>query len=557
MSGVFRTSFILTLAYKAYIHMLDYDSLLNIFHHSRLGDIDNWNRRFTWYKLAQVCRKWRYLIYDSSSFLDMCLHFTNASSSIDSLAHLPPLPLVIDFCNKTATRVRQDEQSILTALQQPSRVRRIFVQAPSPSLRIGLESVNKLFPILEDLSLLSTTEEETSPVLPDNIRAPNLRHLILQSIGLPAELSLIASATTLITLTLTRIPAPCYFSPGNVVTQLQGLPHLEELSIGFAIPIPRPSAERELLPAPIPPMTLPSLKRLTFRGVGAYLENLVVQINTPFLERLSATLFFEFTYTLPNLTQFVHATEGLHCLSAKILFNRDGASIVTSIDESLVGGGLTVNVCCQPLDWKIDSAAQVCRGLEQVLFAVEALTLDLDEDGIQSDPEHAPDSTLWHDLLLPFRGVKKLHIGSALTYDLADTLKSDAANALILDLLPSLQDLGVRLKANIAYNAFSAFIETRERAGHRVQLFALGSALPVPAPALPMVPAPVLSILPAPALPILPAPALPMVPAPALPILPAPALPMVPALPVVPAPPAQKRKKAWFQKYIWDYSPGH
>lgn len=401
----------------------------------------------------------------------MYLLLTNASSSIDSLAHLPPLPLVIDFCDETATRVRQDEERMLIGLQQRSRVRRIVVQAPSPSLRIGLEAMNEPFPILEALSLSSTTEEETSPVLPGNFRAQNLRHLTFQGIGLPTDLSLLASTTTLITLTLTRIPAPCYFPPGHLITQLQGLPHLEELSIGFAIPIPRPSAERELLPAPIPRMTLPSLKRLIFRGVGAYLENLVAQINAPLLERLSTTLFFEVTYALANLTQFVHATEGLHCLSAKILFNCDGASIVTSIDESWGGGGLTLNVCCQPLDWKIDSAAQVCRGLEQVLIAVEELTLDLDEDGIQSDPENAPDSTLWHELLLPFRGVKKLHIGSALTSELADALKSDDANAgLILDLLPSLQDLGVQLETNDAYNAFSTFIETREGVGRRVRL---------------------------------------------------------------------------------------
>jgi hypothetical protein len=36
--------------------------------------------------------------------------------------------------------------------------------------------------------------------------------------------------------------------------------------------------------------------------------------------------------------------------------------------------------------------------------------------------------------------------------------------------LPSLQDLRSQLRTNDAYNAFSAFIETRERAGRRVHL---------------------------------------------------------------------------------------
>lgn len=455
-----------SVSYRTHIQMLDYDSLLNVFHQCRLEDADSWYLRLTWWKLTHVCRRWRYLIYDSSSVLDTCLLFTNGSSSIDSLTHLPPLPFIIHYRNMTTTRVPQDEESLLTGLQQQSRVRRVAVQASSPSLRIGLESMNELFPILEDLSLSSTTEEDTSPVLPGKFRAPNLRHLTLQGIGLPTELSLLASTTTLTTLTLTHIPVPCYIPPGHLVTQLQGLPHLEELSIGFATPIPRPSTERSLLPPPIPRMTLPSLKRLIFRGVCAYLENLVAQINAPLLERHTTTLFFEVTYTLANLTQFIHASEGLHCRSAKILFNRDGASIVTGIDEPR--GGLTLNVCCEPLDWKIDSAAQVCRGLEHVLSAVEKLTLDLHEDGIPFDPEHAPDNTLWHELLLPFRGVKELHIGSALTYELADALKSDAANVGLF--LPSLQDLRSQLRTNDAYNAFSAFIETRERAGRRVHL---------------------------------------------------------------------------------------
>ena len=47
----------------------------------------------------------------------------------------------------------------------------------------------------------------------------------------------------------------------------------EDLSIGFATPIP-PSSEDELLPAPITPVTLPTLRRLTFRGEDVYLNNL-------------------------------------------------------------------------------------------------------------------------------------------------------------------------------------------------------------------------------------------------------------------------------------------
>ena len=457
--------------------MLNYDALLNIFNHYRLEDVDGWNLRLVWYKLAHVCRRWRYLIYDSSSLLDIYLLLTNGSTTLESLAHLPPLPLVIDYVNMTNTWVRQDELGIFTGLQQYGRVRRIFLQIPSPHLGICLAAMNDLYLSLENLSLSSTTEEGTNLVLPSTFRAPNLRYLALQGVGFPTELPLITCFTALVSLTLTRIPAPYYFHPGHLVTQLRGLLHLEELSIGFAVPIPLPSAEGKMLPAPMPRVTLPTLKRLMFRGVAVYLENLVAQINTPLLEQLTVTLFFELEFILLALTKFIITTGGLRCLSAKVLFKKEGVSIVTNSGKSLSRGGLTINVDCEHLDWQIDAATQCCRSLEQVLSAVEELTLDLDEIRMPSNWDDSVDSTLWHGLLLPFKGVKKLQIGLPITLELSDALKPDAAE-LALNLLPELQELEVQLEVNDAKKAFSTFIETRELEGRPVELVAaeLGSA---------------------------------------------------------------------------------
>ena len=446
--------------------MLNYDTLIEIFNHYRLGDVDNWKLRHVWCKLAHVCRRWRQLLYTSSSLLDYLL-LTNDSRAMNSLGHLPPLPLVIDYWDKTPTRVWQDEGNILAGLRQNCRVRRVALQAPSLSLLNYLVTMNNYFPVLEDLSLLCTTEGEGALVLPRTLQAPKLRHLELQGIGLPIELPLLAftgNTATLVTLALTRIPPYCYFPPAQLVTQLQGLPHLEELSIGFTIPIPLPSTEEKLLPAPMLRVTLPTLKRLLFRGVGVYLENLVAQIKAPLLQRLTITLFFELTYTLEKLSQFVQTAEGLRCLPARVLFNSVGVSVVTSNGESQESRGLTLNVGCEPLDWQIDSATQVCGVLGPT--SVEELTLDLDGDGMPSNWENSLDSTLWHRLLLPFNGVKKLCIGSALTSELSDAFKADTGG-LILGLLPELQDLEVHLDIN---DAFSTFVKTRERAGHPIHL---------------------------------------------------------------------------------------
>ena len=452
-----------SVAYRAHIYMLNCDALLNIFHYYRLEDIDSWNLQLAWCKLAHVCQRWRNLIYDSSSLLDMYLLLKNGSPTLGSLAHLPPLPLVIDYCNTTTTRARQDELSMLTGLQERGRVRRIFLQVPSPNLGICLATMSDPYPILEDLTLSSTTEEHTSLVLPSTFSARNLRYLALQGVGFPTELPFFTYFTTLVTLTLTGIPARYYFHPGHLVTQLQGLHHLEELSIGFDVPIPLPSTEGNLLPAPMPRVTLPTLKRLTFRGVAVYLENLVAQINSPLLERLIVVLFFEIDFTLVSLTQFVHATAGLRCLSAKVLFKKEVVSIVTNNGESL-GGCLTINVNCELLDWQIDAATQCCRALEQVLAAVEELTLDLDEDhGTPPDWDDSVDNMLWHGLLLPFSSVKRLQIGPSLSFGLSHALEPDVAE-LDLNLLPELEKLEVQPEV-----AFSMFIVTRELEGRPLE----------------------------------------------------------------------------------------
>jgi hypothetical protein len=458
-----------SMAYRTHIHNLDDDSLLQIFNSFRLEDEGSWNLRFTWRKLAHVCRRWRHLIFDLSSHLDMCLPLTHDSPSISTLGYLPPLLLVIDYSDTTRTMAQKDEDNLQLGLKQHSRVRRVVFQAPSSSLHMWLAQMNQRFPKLRDLSLLSTTTEEMSLVLPETFQAPDLRCLSLHGIGLSKELSLLSSTIALSTLTLTHIRDTCYFSPGHLVTQLQGLPHLEELSIGFAI---SQSSEEELIPAPIPSVTLPTLRRFAFRGEDVYLDNLVARINTPLLERLSLTFFLALDFTLVNLTEFIHRTEGFGCLFARITFDKDGASLDTGYYEQQGIGKLSLHVNCESLDWQIDSATQVCRALGTVLSAVEQLTLDLDMDGMRSDWENALDSMLWHELLLPFTGVKKLHVGSSLTLELSKALES-IPKWFVLELLPELQELDVQLQIDDAKKMFSAFLNTRGSLDRPVALLVL------------------------------------------------------------------------------------
>jgi hypothetical protein len=87
---------------------LNDDVLLNLFRLYQLGVADegedengililDWDRQRWWYKLAQVCRRWRYLILASPSRLDLHLFCTYDVPVADMLAHSPPLPLTICY----------------------------------------------------------------------------------------------------------------------------------------------------------------------------------------------------------------------------------------------------------------------------------------------------------------------------------------------------------------------------------------------------------------------------------------------------------------------------
>ena len=403
----------------------------------------------------------------------MFLFLSYNSPSMGTLSHLPPLPVVINYPDRTMTMARKDEDNIHLGLKQHDRVRHILLEAPSSSLRMWLELMNKPFPRLEYLSLSSTTtdSEEMSLVIPELLQVP--RHLSLQGIGLANGLSSLSSTTALSTLSLTRIPESCYFPPAHLVTQLHGLPCLEELSIGFSLPIPLPSSEGELPSAPISPVTLPILSQFKFQGEDVYLDNVVAQINTPLLKRLSITLLFDLAFTLVNLTKFIRRTEllGCHGLVAGVIFNKDGPTIHVSCYEQPGIGELSLRVNCKPLDWQINSAAQVCSALGEVLSAVEklALGLGLNVDGMPTNWESRRDSMIWHELLLPFIGVKKLYIGPSLTLELSQSLES-VAGELVLDLLPELEELEVQLEMGHSKNVFSLFVETRESVARPVHL---------------------------------------------------------------------------------------
>ena len=456
------------------INTLNNDVLLVIFNHYRLDNEINWNIRLGWCNLSQVCRRWRYLVYGSAFYLGLQILCTNGTPLVDTLVHLPPLPLLVDYQYPTATLIdAQDELGIFQALQLRDRMLRVDLLIPPSILHRLLMLMDEPFPVLSHLSLSSSSGEGATLLLSKTLLAPNLRHLSLLGIGLPTKLVFLSSTVSLVTLILANIRDFSYFLPQHLIVRLRSLPQLEELSIDFSVPLPRPSTEGELLQDIEAPVTLPLLKRLTFRGVNVYFDSFVAQIRVPLLEQLSITLFNQIYFALPHLSHFTDTTEGLRLPIAKIIFKPDAVSIVTHQGERQPGIGpssFSLHLMCRQFDWQIDSAAQICNALVTSLSGIEQLSLEFEGQRVSAEWEdNAVDAATWCELLEPFTRARKLRIGRALSWEISCALEwaemgSDPG------LLPNLEELAAELEEEHADNAFMSFIEARQAAGRPILL---------------------------------------------------------------------------------------
>ena len=414
-------------------------------------------------------------MYDCAFHLGLQIRCTKGSPILDTLDHLPPLPLFVSYKDRSLRLTVQDELGLYHALRLHDRVRHIELVLRPSILHKVLLLMDKQFPTLEHLSLSFEDELDFSNkkkpnitprlTLPLAFRAPNLRHLALFSIDPSKRLRVLTSTVSLVTLELRNIQTSSYSRPRLLVARLRSLPHLEELYISFSVPIPRPSTERELLGERRTPVTLPSLKNLQFIGVSTYLESFVAQISAPGLKELRITLFNQISFTLPHLIRLIDITEGLKLPIAAVGFDRNGVHISTVHHGSAESGWLPffIRVNCNQLDWQIDCAAQICHALIPALSCAEQLTLYHNYQEMTAELRNGEiESLTWQDLLRSFIGVQRLYIEPELSEELSRALQADEVG-LDSGFLPNLRSI------HAEGNLFASFIDTRQGVGLPVQ----------------------------------------------------------------------------------------
>ena len=173
------------------IHILNDDSLLNIFYHCQPVPLDKdetddggalWmepDRERWWYKLAHVCRRWRFLVFASASHLGICLVCTYGTPVEEMLAHSPPLPLAIDYVEGDRQITPEDEEGMLLVLLRCRlRVRHIRLCIPDSNLQIVILAMVGEFPMLEYLYIKHPANDGRTLTLPETFQAPHLRHIV-------------------------------------------------------------------------------------------------------------------------------------------------------------------------------------------------------------------------------------------------------------------------------------------------------------------------------------------------------------------------------------------
>ena len=466
----------------ASIHILDDDSLLNVFHLYRpflLGEDDEdefdritggnnrWDSGRWWYKLAHVCQRWRNIVLGSAAYLDVSLVCTKGTPVADMLANSPPLPLLIDYIPNDEITA-EDEEGAILALKQYDRVRRVRLILPPTSLQKLIPTMDEEYPILEHLIIYHALEDKTAILtFPETLQALHLRHLALESFALPIGSRLLTTAVDLVALCLIMDNQSTYFHPNTLLRWLSFMPHLETLVISFHFPVCSRHVGGQFTHMAITTLvTLPNLRLFSFKGVTPYLEALLYRISAPRVERLEIKFFNHLTFFVPRLLHFLGTAENLRFKTVEFWFSDKKVDVRVYPHEEADTYALIIIVDCCHLDWQVSSTAQIFNALSPVLSAVERLTFEHEVHSQSSKEHNEVDTTEWRKLLSSFRNVKTLRIDEGLVEELSRCLELDDGG-LPLELLSELQELTYFGRGDTG-DAFTSFVEARQVVGRSI-----------------------------------------------------------------------------------------
>ena len=422
-----------------------------------------------WHTLVHVCRRWRYIVFDSPHRLNLTILCMNLNGTLTKTLDIwPELPIEI-YVYYGHMILPPSVTDVVSLLKWNDRVCKITITNIPSSLFKALVATSEPFPALIELDLTVTSTEEDPPILPDSFlggSAPRLQSLALWGIPFPAIGKLLLSTHDLVTLYLGSIPPSGYISPEAMVAILSPLTRLKKLVLTFfQFPQIRTHGTSQRSPA-LTCVVLPALTTFKFSGTREYLEDMVSRIDAP-LDSIVVSLHDQPAFDIPLLRDFIGRTKILDApyradtsfshASARIsLFRRKG-----DIDFKV----LDLSISCSTQDY-LSLLAQGCSSFLPPLPSLEHLSISGD---LPLGWRHEVENTQWMELLRPFITAKDLVLDELVALSVAPALQELFGDR-GTEILPALQNIfldGFRSSGSVP-DGIGKFVAARELSGRPV-----------------------------------------------------------------------------------------
>jgi hypothetical protein len=434
----------------------------------------HWRKKYAWFNLAHVCRRWRAVVFASSSRLDL-----NIIVGPEKPGHIKTilsghLPIIIDYqlpyglgdiTGSALWRMR-------AALRHRDRVREISVVG----FLVGkfIKATNYHFPALKSLDLYFPHGQKSN--LPATfLRGPDqsylrLRRLRLYGASLASVSGLLLSATALTHLTLSVTSNDAVFdsSQGSLFrASLQGMQCLRTLHL--TIPYhPRDPQSQHSTPKDIVPLL--KLTRFQYTGPTMFFNNLMSGLSAPSLQdtRIVLCIGFPSLYLSRVIDDVREEFRSVSVTFGITYFHLSSSAYLGKIDYSKPSFGFSVTVSPDSTrSINIAPSTKFSMTEELALYFFSLNTTEL---------EHV---FSLRDFLRQFRSVRVLRVNPFMR-EVGLYLQQDDGEAI----LPVLEEVELSRSHLTGYSgeeyqrgaaealaAFEPFVSAREQAGHVVKVY--------------------------------------------------------------------------------------
>jgi hypothetical protein len=468
------------------INHLPDEVLLEIFDSYRqgIGHYDRrWKKKYVWFNLTHVCRKWRAVMFASSSRLDLGITVGPKKPGHIKTILSGHLPILINYNRMHREITGSALWRMRAALKQHrDRVREINFGGTRANFDKFFELTNCPFPVLE--SLVLRLENHYDAKFPDTfLRGADpsdlhLRRLSLNDFHLTSISGFLLSATDLTDLSLLIDTA---FGPSpetSLLTCLQGMLCLRRLDLSMSSRPLKSTSQPPTLRNIVP---LSKLTRLRYDGHSVFLDALVAGLSAPSLRDVNIKFLGKILPPIVHLPRFINEIEEHYHAVHMTFRERDFRLLLLTQSEYITH--------CKPrftlgsvLRHSSKSIILLSGLLSARLTAVEELRLTFDQ---KKAAEIWDKSIKWRRFLQQFPSVKALRTEGANSHYIARILlhgREEPGDDLAF--LPALEEIEIgkdplftserQTRSQLA--AFRPFISARQRAVRPVNVSLIPSA---------------------------------------------------------------------------------